>query len=91
MNKAELHRDTMILAETIINLRCSLKKCAKFWGIPKSTVQYRMSVVLPKISPEYYARVIEILDEHNTVLTSQSNHPERWIKGANKNEKSNLA
>ncbi|MGN0595183.1 MAG: sporulation transcriptional regulator SpoIIID [Hominimerdicola sp.] len=62
----------VVLGEYLLAHKATVRATAKAFGISKSTVHKDLSERLPKISPELYKQVKEILEE---------NKRERHIRG----------
>ena len=63
---------SIILGEYIVDQKCTVRACAKAFGISKSTVHKDVSEKLKKIKPQLYREVKKILD---------FNKSERHIRG----------
>ena len=68
----ELQDRAVILGEYILDNKATVRACARKFGISKSTVHKDVSERLPKINPQLYPQVKEVLE---------FNKQERHIRG----------
>ena len=55
------------LASYMLEKKCTIRECAKHFGISKSTVHLDVSVRLRKINKDLYSQVKELLEYHREV------------------------
>lgn len=81
---SDFHERAVILGEYIIQNKSTVRATAKQFGISKSTVHKDVAERLPKIQPQLYKLVKEVLE---------NNKKERHIRGgmATKRKYENLA
>lgn len=62
--KDDLTNRVLNEADYIIDSRCTVRECGKYFGISKSTVHKDMTKRLSRISPGLYDGVRKVLDEN---------------------------